>query len=64
LTLHILMVLLRGLSLESEFTSRYMLCLPDLRDPRFVIALLALANTSSTGTRGTHHAWLIDFLVG
>jgi hypothetical protein len=35
-----------------------------LRGPRLAIALLALANTSSAETHGTHHALLTDFLVG
>jgi hypothetical protein len=40
-----------------------MLDLLELRGPRLVIALLALANTSSAETHGTHHARLTDFLV-
>jgi hypothetical protein len=41
-----------------------MLNLLKLRDPRLAIALLALTNTSSAETHGTHHARLTDFQVG
>jgi hypothetical protein len=36
----------------------------ELRDPRLAIALLVLTNTSSVETHGTHHALVIDFMVG
>jgi hypothetical protein len=41
-----------------------MLGLLELRGPQLVVALLALANTSSAETHGKHRALLIDSLVG
>jgi hypothetical protein len=40
-----------------------MLKLLGLQGPMLAIALLALANTSSAETHGTHHAPLTNFLV-
>jgi hypothetical protein len=52
------------LFLDFELASRYMLSLLRLRGSRLAIALLALANTSSAETHGTHHAQLTEFPVG
>jgi hypothetical protein len=44
------------LSPEFGLASQYKLGLLELRDPLLAIAPLALTNTSSADTHGTHHA--------